>query len=116
MFRYLALVTEIISEESILLTVDLGFGVLKIQEFRLAGIDFSEFRGTQNREKAALIKKTLTEKLLNKEVTLKSLKSEKSGTYLAFIYMTSKESSYNDELIASGLVKPFIKRPLSNKQ
>lgn len=93
-----------------MIAVDLGFGVIKNQEFRLAGVDFSEFRGNQAKEKAALVKKTLTESLLNKEVTLKSLKSEKSGTYLAFIYFPGKDTSYNDELIATGLLKAFVKR------
>lgn len=116
MFKYLALVTEIINEECIVLTIDLGFGILKNQEFRLAGVDFSEFRGNKNPEKAALVKKTLTETLLNKEVTLKSLKSEKSGTYLAFIYLTGKEASYNDQLITAGLLKPFVKRTASIKK
>ena len=116
MFKYLALITEIISEEHLMIAVDLGFGVLKNQEFRLAGIDFSEFRSNQNKEKVALVKKTLTDALLNKEVTLKSLKSEKSGVYLAFIYLPGKETSYNDELIASGLLKAFVKRPTSPKK
>jgi endonuclease YncB( thermonuclease family) len=116
MHKYLALVTEIISEECLILTVDLGFGVLKNQEFRLAGIDFLEFRGNKNPEKATLIKKTLTEKLLNKEVTVKSLKSEKSGTYLAFLYLSGKDTSYNDELIERGLLKAFVKRTAINKK
>ena len=76
----------------------------------MAGVDFSEFRGNQNKEKAILVKKALTEALLNKEVTLKSLKSEKSGVYLAFLYFPGKDTSYNDELIASGLLKAFVKR------
>jgi endonuclease YncB( thermonuclease family) len=116
MYKYLALVTEIVSEESIMLTIDLGFNVLKNQEFRLAGIDFSEFRGNKNPEKSALIKKTLTEALLNKEVTLKALKSEKSGTYLAFVYLAGKETSYNDQLIDSGLLKAFVKRAAISKK
>ena len=116
MFKFLALVTEIISEERIKLTVDLGFGILINQEFRLAGIDFSEFRGNQNEIKAALVKKTLTEALLNKEVTLKSLKSEKSGTYLAFIYLPGKDTSYNDQLVELGVLKAFVKRMPSIKK
>ena len=110
MHKYLALVTEILSEETLMIAVDLGFGVLKNQEFRLAGVDFSEFRSSQSKEKSILVKKTLTENLLNKEITLKSLKSEKSGVYLAFIYFPGKETSYNDELIAAGLLKAFVKR------
>ena len=113
MYKYLALVTEIKSEESIVLSVDLGFGIIKNQEFRLAGIDFSEFRGNKNTEKSELVKKTLSDKLLNKEVILKVLKSEKSGTYLAFIYLTEKEASYNDQLIESGILKAFVKRTTS---
>lgn len=110
MHKYLALVTEVLSEETLMVAVDLGFGVMKNQEFRLAGVDFSEFRTSQAKEKATLVKKTLSENLLNKEVTLKSLKSEKSGIYLAFIYFPGKDTSYNDELIASGLLKAFTKR------
>ncbi len=110
MHKYLALVTEILSEECVTAAVDLGFGVIKNQDFRLAGIDFSEFRSSQSKDKAIQIKKVLTEALLNKEVTLKSLKSEKSGVYLAFLYQPGKDVSYNDELIASGLLKPFVKR------
>ena len=110
MHKYLALVTDIVDEEHLMLTVDLGFGVLKNQEFRLAGADFSEFRGNKIPEKAALVKKTLQENLLNKEVILKSLKSEKSGTYLAFVYLTEKDTSYNDQLITAGLLKAFVKR------
>ena len=110
MYKYLALVTEIKSEECLKLSVDLGFGIIKSQEFRLAGIDFSEFRGNQNKDKAITIKKMLTEALLNKEVTLKSLKSEKSGIYLAFVYFPGKDTSYNDELIAAGTLKAFVKR------
>ena len=110
MFKYHVLVTEIISEELISVAVDLGFGVIKNQEFRLAGVDFSEFRGNQGKEKSVQVIQTLTDALLNKEVTIKSLKSEKSGIYLAFIYLPGKETSFNDELISKGLLKAFVKR------
>jgi len=112
MHKYLALVTEVLNEECLTIAVDLGFGVIKNQEFRLAGIDFSEFRSNQSKEKAMLVKKTLTEALYNKEITLKSLKSEKSGVYLAFLYFPEKDTSYNDELVASGLLKAFVKRTI----
>ena len=116
MYKYLALVTEVKSEECLVMAVDLGFGIIKSQEFRLAGVDFSEFRGNKNTEKSALVKKALSDKLLNKEVILKVLKSEKSGTYLAFIYLTEKEASYNDQLIEQGLLKAFVKRVASTVQ
>jgi len=108
MYRYKAIVVDIIDNDTIKVAIDLGFGVVINQKVKLAGIDTSDLKNKLDKSNA--LKQHLTDNILNKELTLKSLKAEKSGKYLVFLYFDGQQKSFNDQLIEAGLVKAFVKR------
>jgi endonuclease YncB( thermonuclease family) len=110
MFKYRAIVTAIADEETVSVAIDLGFGIVSNQKVKLAGIDTSDLKEKVSKEKSDAFKKQLAEVLLNKEMTLKSLKAEKSGRYLAFFYADNNQKSVNDSLVELGHAKAYTKR------
>jgi len=111
MYKYRAIVTEVVDEETMAVAIDLGFGVVVNQKVKMAGIDSIELKDKRNKEKTDKFLAHVKENLLNKEVSIKSLKAEKSGRYLAFFYLEGQQKSYNDTLVELGLVKGYVKKP-----
>lgn len=103
-----ALVTEVKNADTIKVAVDLGFEIVYQSYVKLAGIDSSEFRDKKNPARSDAVKKHLEENILNKTVTLKSLK-DNSGKYLVFLYLEGQKESFNDQMVKAGLVKAFEK-------
>ena len=107
-YRYKALVIEIIDGDTIWMVVDLGFNVLKKLKLRLAGIDSAELKDKNNIKKALAAKSYLEDKVLNKEVIVKSLKPGKySERYIDFLYSEGDAESYNDKMLKKGLVSVY---------
>ena len=114
MYRYNAVVTRVIDGDTIKAAIDLGFGIVyQPNSLRLAGIDCPELR--KDGEKALAAKKYVEDAVLNKEVSLKSLKTGKYGRYLVFIYQEGKKQSLNDELVEKGLAKAYKKGQFDKK-
>ena len=111
MYKYKALITDIVDEETVALAIDLGFGVVINQKVKMAGIDSIELKDKRNKEKTDKYLDYVKENLLHKEVSIKSLKAEKSGRYLAFFYIDGQQKSFNDTLVEQGLVKGYTKKP-----
>lgn len=109
MFRYKALVLRVIDRDTIKVAIDLGFNLVLQIKIRLAGIDAAELRDKVAPDKAEIAKKYVEDQLLNKEVILKSLKTEKYGRYLAFIYFEGEKESFNDKMVREGLATPYDK-------
>lgn len=101
------MITEIIDEETVAVAIDLGFGIVVNQKIKLAGIGYEK-----DAAKVQALKDKLSADLLQKELSMKSLKAEKSGRYLAFFYLDGHQESYNDELIKAGVARAFIKKPI----
>jgi micrococcal nuclease len=111
-FRYKALVLRVVDGDTISVAIDLGFNLVLQTKIRLAGIDAAELRDKTTSEKALAAKKYAEERLLNKEVILKSLKTEKYGRYLAFIYFEGEKESFNDKMVREGFAVPYDKNKL----
>ena len=110
MYKYKAIVLEVLDAETVKVAIDLGFGIVTNQKVKLAGIDGSEFRDKKNPDKETELKKIIEDGLLRREVSLKSLKAEKSGRYLAFLYLDNETKSFNDKLVEEGHIKGYVKR------
>jgi micrococcal nuclease len=102
LYHYKAHVVSIYDGDTITADIDLGFGViLRKQKIRLAYIDTPEIRG-EERDKGLLARDYLRDLILDKEITLKTLKdkSGKYGRWLGIIYYD--QTNVNDLLIAEG--------------
>lgn len=112
MYRYKAMVLRVIDGDTIKVAIDLGFNMIRQTRIRLAGIDCVELKDKNNLEKALAAKKYTEDRLLNKEVMLKSLKPGKyHDRYIAFIYLDGEKESFNDKMVKDGYASPYKKSP-----
>ena len=110
MFEYRAIVTKVYDGDTITVDIDLGFGIwVKKQKLRLYGIDTPEVRGKE-REAGLRSRDALREKILGKEIKIKTQKDKKGkyGRWLATIYGDSDES-INEWLLNENYAKPYGK-------
>lgn len=106
-YTYAAKVVSVYDGDTIRVIINLGFGVTfngydgRGVQIRLFGIDTPELRG-EEREEGLVVRDWLREKILDKEVILKSIKDKKGkyGRYLADIYI--EDVHINGELIEMG--------------
>lgn len=112
-YKYKALITDVSDGDTVRAVVDLGFYITKEVKIRLAAIDAAELRSKtdEGKQKALAAKKFLEDRVLNKEVVLKSLKPGKyNERYIGFIYLEDAgEKSVNDEMLEKKLAVPYGK-------
>lgn len=108
MYKYNALITNIVDGDTIDAIVDLGFHMQGKLRFRLLGIDTPELRSTDLLEKAdaQLAKNFVIEKCLNKRVIIESWKGDKYGRWLAVVTLDDG-TVLNDILIENGFAKQY---------
>ena len=102
-FVYNATVVKIYDGDTITCTVHCGFGVeLVKQKIRLYGLNCPEVRG-ESREEGLISRDRLREKILDKEIYLKTIKDKKGkyGRYLGIVYLG--EENINNWLIENNL-------------
>ena len=102
-YVYNANVTSIYDGDTITCDIDCGFGVLLIkQKIRLYGLNAPEVRG-ETREQGIVSRDKLRERILNKKITLKTIKDKKGkyGRYIAEIYLDTE--NINDWLVENNL-------------
>lgn len=106
-YIYNARVTNVVDGDTVDMVISLGFGVSITHRVRLSGINTQETNDTNPvlRENAMQAKKWVTDKLLNKQVTIQSFKSDKYGRYLADIYLG--DELINKSLIDQGLAEEY---------
>jgi micrococcal nuclease len=106
-YIYNAKVTNIVDGDTIDVEVDLGFYVYHQLRLRLAGIDTPEMNSKilEERMSARAAKDYVTDRLLDKEVTLKTYKKDKFGRFLADVFING--NNVNEELLATGLAKVY---------
>ena len=110
MYEYKAKVISVYDGDTIRVIIDLGFGVIlnghdgKGVNLRLHGLNTPEVRGDE-REKGLVSRDKLRERILDKDVRLKTFKDStgKYGRYIAEIYL--KDESINEWLITEGLAE-----------
>lgn len=102
-YIYNAVVTRVIDGDTIDASVDLGFTVHVDVRFRLNGINTAELRDSDpvKAEAAQRAKKFIIDACLNKEITLKSYKTDKYGRWLADVFVNGV--SVNRQLLNEGL-------------
>jgi len=105
MFTYRAAVTRIVDGDTVIVDIDLGFGVwLKEQSVRLAKINAPETRGSL-REAGIAAKDFLSKLILNKWVQIRTEKgNDKYGRWLATILLEEDKNliDINHKMIIEG--------------
>ena len=89
LYYYKAFVTDVYDGDTITCKIDLGFKINAYkQKIRLYGIDTPELRG-EERERGLYYRDKLREKILNKDIILKTIKDKrgKYGRILGIIYL-----------------------------
>lgn len=104
MYTYKATVTSVYDGDTFNATVDLGFNISVNETFRIFGLNAPEVRGTE-KELGKISRDRLRERILNREITIKTYKDskEKYGRYLAEIFIG--EESINEWLIVEKLAE-----------
>jgi len=113
MYEYKAKVIDVIDGDTIDAEIDLGFDIHLRIRVRLAGVDTAEThsKDPELRAKALEAKKFTAERVMDKDIIIKTIKDrkEKFGRYLAVVvYLEGDtEKILNGELIAVGLAQPY---------
>lgn len=106
-YIYNARIINVVDGDTVDMLVDLGFHTYIKDRFRLSGINTAEMNSTDAVErKLAQDAKEWMMSFLNKDVVIKSMKKDKYGRYLAYIYKDS-EISLNDQMLSLGLAKVY---------
>jgi len=110
LFQYKAFVTAVYDGDTCTVDIDLGLHVwIKNEKIRLYGINAPELRGNE-RAKGLLARDFLRSVILNKEITLRTIKDarEKYGRFLGEIWVADakgKSFNVNDELVKKGFAE-----------
>lgn len=102
MYEYKAKIISIYDGDTVTAEIFVGFNVTIKEKLRLSGINAPELRGDE-RPDGLISRDKLREKLLNKEVIIKTFKDKKGkyGRYIAEIFL--EEESINEWLVTEGL-------------
>jgi micrococcal nuclease len=110
MYTYKAVAVRIIDGDTVIVDIDLGFGVwLRGQSVRLLKINAPEIRGS-TKEAGLAAKDFLTKRILNKWVQIRVEKGkEKYGRWLATILLEEDKNliHINNEMVANGFAKKY---------
>ena len=111
MYEYNCKIVRVIDGDSIILDIDLGFGLwIHGESIRLFGVDCPECRSRDKEEKAAgLLAKGFVEEALHVGATYRLQTKEKGkfGRYLGTIYLTD-DTSINAALVKERLAVPYF--------
>ena len=108
MYEYFAKVVKVYDGDTITVDIDLGFGVwMRKQKIRLVGINTPEVRG-EEREEGLKSRDWLREKILDKQITLRTAKDRKGkyGRWLGAVILHS--TNINQEMISLGLAEKYV--------
>jgi len=95
--------------------VDLGFRKYDTMRFRLQGVVAPSMRSKDSKEKerAKAAKMWLQQRLQKHKLFIKVFKTNKFDKYLITLY--ANDGNINEEMLKSGHVKPFEKKPETPK-
>ena len=110
MYTYKAYVRSIYDGDTIRVDIDLGFGIiLSDQSLRLLGLDTPEIRG-EERTQGLISRNFVVERIpVGSYITITTVKDrkEKFGRYLATVFYGDDMKNLNEELLQSGMAKPY---------
>ena len=110
MYTYKAIVQRIVDGDTIIVDIDLGFGVwLREQSVRLSKINAPEIRGT-TRESGLVAKDFLSKLILNKWVQVRTEKGDdKYGRWLATVLIGEGKNliEINKKMVAEGYANKY---------
>lgn len=103
MFKYNAVVENVVDGDTVDLSIDLGFDIWHKARVRLLGIDTPE----KWYEYGKVVKAYVEEQLEFKTVQISSTKPDKYGRYLVDIYVDGMEGTFNQHLIDNNMAKSY---------
>lgn len=83
MYRYKAVVDRVVDGDTLVLLVDVGFSITVKEKFRLSNINAPELKTDKGKQ----VKQLLIQKILGKNIEIKSEGKDKYGRWLAIIYL-----------------------------
>ena len=111
MYNYKAAVTRVVDGDTVIVDIDLGFGVwLKEQSVRLAKINTPEIKGS-TRAAGIAAKDFLSKLILNKWIQIKTEKGqEKYGRWLATILLEEDGNliEINSRMVTEGFAVKYL--------
>jgi micrococcal nuclease len=104
MYEYKATIIKVYDGDTVTAIIDLGFNVSVKENIRLARINTPEVRGVE-RPDGLISRDRLSERILNKEVIIKTNKDKKGkyGRYIGEIILN--DENLNDWLVTEGLAE-----------
>lgn len=112
LYTYKAKILSVYDGDTCTADIQLGFYVIAHKvKLRLYGINTPEIRGgTAETKKAGITARDwLRDKVLGKEVILKSFGKGKYGRWLVDIYLDEDTVSLNQQLIDKGLAQSYLR-------
>lgn len=108
-YLYNATITNVVDGDTVDAVVDLGFTVSTKIRFRLYGVDTPETNSSDAVVRAAgmAAKRFVADKLLDKQVTLRSYKTDKYGRWLAEIFI-GDNITINQQLVDENLAVTYF--------
>jgi micrococcal nuclease len=107
-YTYKAKIINVVDGDTVDAVIDLGFHIKTTQRLRLLGVDAPELRGPKAKpESAQAAKIYVMDKLMAKEVNVRTLKSDSFGRWLALIEVDGID--FNAQLIYDGHAKEWVK-------
>ena len=103
MFKYSAIVENVVDGDTVDLSIDLGFDIWHNIRVRLIGIDTPE----KWFDYGKVVKQYVKQSLEGKEITIKTEKADKYGRYLVEVYLSGFRDSFNQHLIDVGMAKSY---------
>ena len=103
MFKYNAIVDNVVDGDTVDLSIDLGFDIWHKARVRLLGVDTPEKWYNYGK----VVKAYVDEQLCCKTVQISSTKPDKYGRYLVDIYVEGMDKTFNQHLIDEGMAKSY---------
>ena len=102
-------VTRVVDGDTIDVVIDLGFSISIKSRIRLAGINAPETRTLDINEKSKGLdaKSWLEKELKDQEIIIKTIKEEKYGRMLGYLYTKNHSLTVNERMIEEGLAVKY---------
>lgn len=104
MFKYNAVVDNVVDGDTVDLSIDLGFDIWHKARVRLNGIDTPEKWFNYGK----VVKQYVKDSLEGKEIQISTTKADKYGRYLVQIHMGGFAETFNQHLVNQNMAKAYF--------